>query len=69
MTPASAKRCAAFLVIAATSGSTGVMPRSRDQATRFGFLPPRTADKNEIGLLMATGGEARSPAAAIGPAV
>jgi hypothetical protein len=28
----------------------------------------RTADKNEIGLLMATGGETRSPTTEAGPA-
>src|SRR5437016_11440447 len=47
------------------SDRIAVMYRGRIVAVRDG----RTADKNEIGLLMATGGEARSPAAAIGPAV
>jgi ABC-type uncharacterized transport system ATPase subunit len=46
------------------SDRIAVMYRGRIVAVRDG----RTADKNEIGLLMATGGEARSSGAETGPA-
>jgi general nucleoside transport system ATP-binding protein len=46
------------------SDRIAVMYRGRIVA----FRDARTADKNEIGLLMATGGETRAPAAAEGPA-
>ena len=46
------------------SDRIAVMYRGRIVAIRDG----RTADKNEIGLLMATGGEMRGPAAETGPA-
>ena len=46
------------------SDRIAVMYRGRIVALR----DARTADKNEVGLLMATGGETRSPAAEAGPA-